>query len=167
MTTETPVKTAVTGKLDQAVAARLLEESYGPGAWHGPDLKAALRDVSAADAFWRPARGRHNVAEIALHHAWYARSVASQLSGKPAGAFPIEGEDWFALSEKGPLSWKQVQVLLEEQLGGLAQIVDDIAAGRLRSPLPSSEQFDLILGIASHGIYHAGQIQLVKVLNAG
>src|SRR5262245_37268560 len=52
--------------------ARILREGYGEGAWHGPDLKAALADVTDANAFWRPAPGRHNIAEVALHHAYYA-----------------------------------------------------------------------------------------------
>src|SRR5439155_6236180 len=54
--------------------ARVLNEGYGTGAWHGPDLKAELGDVTPELAFWRPARGRHNIAEIALHHAFCARS---------------------------------------------------------------------------------------------
>jgi len=37
-------------------------------------LKAELADVKPEVAFWRPARGRHNIAEIALHHAFCARS---------------------------------------------------------------------------------------------
>ena len=46
--------------------ARILREGYGEGAWHGPELKGALADVTSATAFWRPAPGRHNIAEIAL-----------------------------------------------------------------------------------------------------
>lgn len=53
--------------------ARIADEGYGPGAWHGNDLKAAVADVSPDVAFWRPAAGRHNIAEIALHHAWVTR----------------------------------------------------------------------------------------------
>ena len=42
--------------------SRVLNERYGPGAWHGSDLKAALADVNPALAFWRPGEGRHNIA---------------------------------------------------------------------------------------------------------
>ena len=73
--------------------SRVLTEGYGPGAWHGPDLKAALADVGPAVAFWRPAAGRHNIAEITLHHAFYTRAVRSQISGQPAEPFVLEGED--------------------------------------------------------------------------
>ena len=36
----TKAKTAVPAA--DARLGRILEEGYGPGAWHGPDLKAAL-----------------------------------------------------------------------------------------------------------------------------
>ena len=45
MTTTTIEKTATPNGLDARVLARVLEEGYGPGAWHGPDLRAALADV--------------------------------------------------------------------------------------------------------------------------
>src|SRR6266487_1867622 len=47
-----------------ALESRVLSEGYGAGAWHGPDMKAALADVTPALAFWRPAADRHNIAEL-------------------------------------------------------------------------------------------------------
>lgn len=32
---------------------------------------------------------------------------------------------------------------------------------------PDAERFNLVLGITCHAIYHAGQVQLLKRLNAG
>ena len=31
----------------KAIEPRVLDEGYGPGAWHGADFKAAIGDVSA------------------------------------------------------------------------------------------------------------------------
>ncbi len=119
--------------LDPNVAARLVDEGYGPGAWHGPNLKAALTDIAPRAALWRPGPGRHNVAEIALHHAWCVRSVIGRLTGDPPEPFVLEGEDWF---------------------------------DGIHSPLSERERFDLVLGITCHAVYHAGQVQLLKVLGA-
>src|ERR687891_1909925 len=91
------------------VESRVLREGYGPGAWHGADLKAALADVTPALAFWRPASGRHNIAEIALHHAYCARAARGQLSGRPTEPFVLTGEDWFDLDDDTTLSWPKVQ----------------------------------------------------------
>src|ERR671914_809771 len=92
---------------------RVLQEGYGPGAWHGPDLKAALTDVPPALAFWRPAAGRHNIAEIALHHAYFVRSVRAQLSAAPPEPFVAEGEDWFDASDERRLSWASISATID------------------------------------------------------
>jgi DinB superfamily len=147
--------------------SRILTEGYGPGAWHGPDLKAALADVTAAGAYWRPGAGRHNIAEIALHHAFCARAVRSQISGRSAEPFVLEGEDWFEASDESTLAWPKIQDVVESEQQRLAQLVADIEAGKAASPLADAERFNLVLGITCHGVYHAGQIQLIKRLKGG
>jgi hypothetical protein len=145
--------------------SRVLQEGYGSDAWHGPSLKAALADVSPALAFWRPAAGRHNIAEIAIHHAYYAHSVRGRLSETPPEPFVVEGEDWFQLSGSSGLSWKDVVMAVETQQQRLATLVADIEAGRARTPLSDTERFTLVLGITCHAVYHAGQVQLIKKLH--
>lgn len=154
-------------KTETPTLARVLNEGYGPGAWHGPDLKAALADVSPEMAFWRPAPGRHNIAEIAIHHAYYAHSVWGRLTGTTPEPFVLEGDDWFELSDPSTLAWPAILTVVDTQQGRLAALIDDIGAGRVKSPLPDAERFDLVLGISCHAIYHAGQVQLVKRLQAG
>ncbi len=149
-----------------SITARILEEGYGPGAWHGPDLKAALADLSPRAALWRPDPGRHNVAEIALHHAWCVRSVIGRLTGLTPEPFVLEGEDWFQLSDEGPLGWPEIAAVVAEQQRRLTTVIADLGAGRIQSPLSERERFDLVLGITCHAVYHAGQIQLLKRLGA-
>lgn len=149
------------------LASRVLQEGYGPGAWHGPDLKAALTAVTPELAFWRAATGRHNIAEIALHHAYFVRSVRSQLSGLPAEPFVAEGEDWFEASDEHRLSWASIFTTVEAEQERLRGAVDDIEAGRHDSPVAHDERFALVLGITCHAVYHAGQIQLIKRLYEG
>ena len=142
---------------------RILNEGYGPGAWHGADLKAAVSDVSSSLAFWRPAPERHNVAEIALHHVYTTRNVRARLTGKPAPPFVLEGDDWFPLAGEADLSWSQIQTLLVEEQQGLAADLGDVSA----SGMAADERFNLVLGITCHAVYHAGQIQLLKRLRDG
>ena len=157
---------AAVSAVEARLLTRILDEGYGPGAWHGPDLKAALADVSSELAFWRPSPARHNMAEIALHHAYCARSVRSQLSGTTSEPFALEGEDWFELSDEKRLTWPQTQAAVEAEQHKLAAVVADIANGRIPSKLSAAEQFNLVLGIACHAIYHAGQMQLLKRLHS-
>ena len=148
------------------VETRVLREGYGDGAWHGPDLKSAIGDVTPALAFWRPAAGRHNIAEIALHHAYYARAVHAQVSGQDAEPFVLEGEDWFEVADESTLSWQTIRATVEAQQRQLAALVGRIETGDAESPVPDAERFALVLGITCHAIYHAGQIQLIKRLRA-
>lgn len=150
--------------IGRGVSGRILQEGYGPGAWHGADLKAALADVTPQTAFRRPGAGRHNIAEIALHHAFCARAVRGQISGAPLEAFVLEGEDWFALDGERTLSWPRVQAIVDEEQRRLTELVADVEARRQTSPIDETERFKLVLGITCHAVYHAGQVQLVKKL---
>jgi hypothetical protein len=152
--------------IDASVFMRTLEEGYGPGAWHGADLKAAIEDVDSSRAFSRPAPERHSIAEIALHHAYHAHNVKSRLTGDTPSPFLVAGDDWFALPSASDLTWPQIQALVASAQKGIAETVSAIGEGRKASPLSAAEQFDLVLGITCHAVYHAGQIQLLKKLNA-
>ena len=167
MSTAASERTIPPGQLDGRLFARVIEEGYGSGAWHGPDLKAALSEVSPTLAFWRPAVGRHNIAEIALHHAFFVRSVVGQLSGKTPEPFVIDGEDWFQLSDRGRLTWPEILGVVESQQTALAATVANLATRRGQRATGELEPFDLVLGITCHAIYHAGQVQLIKRLAGG
>jgi hypothetical protein len=145
------------------VLKRILDEGYGPGAWHGADLKAAVSDVPPSLAFHRPAADRHNIAEIVMHHAWCVRSVVSQLSGAEPEPFVLAGEDWFPLNGDRDLSWKDILATLDEQQRRLSTLIERTGGGG-ESALDDEKTLGLVLGITCHAIYHAGQVQLIKVL---
>lgn len=159
-------KTDVPSGLDARVLIRILEEGYGPGAWHGNDIKAAIEDVKIEDAFSRPGPGRHSIAEIALHHAFYVHSARSRMAPEAIEPFALDGDDWFALDANGPLTWGAIKTLVGTLHERLTAFVGDVAAERVESKLTENERFELILGITCHSAYHAGQIQLIKALRS-
>jgi DinB superfamily len=160
---EGSMSTTSTVNIPAGLESRILSEGYGPGAWHGADLNAALGDVTSAVAFWRPAAGRHNIAEIALHHAYCVRSVRSQISGAASEPFVREGDDWFELADEQALTWARVKATVESEQRRLAAAVAEVEGGKA-SPLAETDRFNLTLGITCHAIYHAGQVQLIKRL---
>lgn len=160
----TTTKTPTPAGLPAATFKRILDEGYGPGAWYGSDLRAALADVKPKAAFTRPTAGRHNIAEVALHHAYWAGQIESKLTGAPASAFPLVGEDWFDLEDDSRLTWTAITSLVDASHQRLSRAVGEIASGARTSPLPEAERFDLVIGITGHAAYHAGQIQLIKRL---
>jgi hypothetical protein len=160
--TTTVSKTPTPTGLPAATFNRVLDEGYGPGAWYGSDLRAAIAGVTPATAFARPARGRHNIAEVALHHAYWAGQIESKLTGESSAAFPLVGEDWFELDDESRLTWTAITALVDASHQRLSRAVGEIASGARISPLPEAERFDLVIGLTGHAAYHAGQIQLIK-----
>jgi len=159
----TETKTPSPTGLPVSTLARILDEGYGPGAWYGSDLRAAIAEVTPAIAFKRPAANRHNIAEVALHHAYWAGQIEGKLTGG-ATPFPLVGEDWFELHDESKLSWNAIVTLVDASHQRLSRTVGEIAGGNRPSPLSEAERFDLVIGITGHAAYHAGQIQLLKKL---
>lgn len=143
---------------------RILDEGYGPGAWHGADFKAAIADVPVGLALWRPAPGRHNIAEIAVHHAFYQHSVRGRFLGTQIEPFPFIGEDWFEINDETAMPWTKIVALVGTLQDQLAAVAADIASGKTKSPKTDAERIDLLMGITCHAVYHAGQVQLIKAL---
>lgn len=147
---------------------RDLDQSYDHKSWHGPVLRGALRGVSAEQAAWRPAPDRHNVWELAVHAAYWKYSVLRRLPGGEEIRFPLKGSNWFPRPE-GETServWKADLQLLADMHRRLRAAVATLRDGDLeRIPEGSrTSVIDLVLGVARHDIYHAGQIQLLKRL---
>ena len=129
----------------------------------GPQGCACRRDAGTGVlAFWRPGVGRHNIAEIALHHAYFARAVRAQVSGRAVEPFVMTGEDWFEVNDERGLSWPDIQATVATEQQRLADLIANVEAGRSTSAIPDDERFGLVLGITCHAVYHAGQVQLIK-----
>lgn len=151
------------------VLLRALDQGYDHKSWHGPILKGSLRGLSAEQAAWRPAPSRHNVWEIAVHAAYWKYSVLHRL--RPEVRFPLKGSNWFPRPEGEPSepAWKADLQVLADVHRDLRQAVASLSDGDLETVPQGSKTrvLDLVLGVAHHDVYHAGQIQLLKRLYVG
>src|SRR5580704_19617240 len=82
----------------------LLDEAYSTKTWHGPNLKQSLKGVTAKQAAWRPAPGRHNIWELAVHSAYWKYAVRRRIEGGKRGSFVLKGSNFFTRPEKNGLS---------------------------------------------------------------
>jgi uncharacterized damage-inducible protein DinB len=152
---------------DVGLLLDVLDEAFDHRAWHGPNLRGALRGVSAAQAAWRPARGRHSIWELALHCAYWKYAVCRRLVGGPRGSFPRRPSNFPAPPLNGtPADWKADLALLEDQHRRLREAVGSLAASGLRRRRGHPSPARLIYGVAAHDLYHAGQIRLLLTLSA-
>ena len=142
----------------------LLDEAYEKPAWHGPNLKQSIRGVTAKQAAWRPAPGRHNIWEETLHAAYWKYAVRRRIEGGKRGSFALKGSNFFARPEAGKLTeaaWQADKNLLEREHRALRAAM--VNAMRKNSWCKLRRQ---LYGIAFHDIYHAGQIRLLRRLGA-
>lgn len=144
------------------VLLEVLEEGYWKKAWHGPNLKQSLRGVTAKQAAWRPAAGRHNIWEEALHAAYWKYDVRRILQVGKRGSFVLKGSNFFARPERGKATeaaWKADKDILESEHERLREAVKKALSGSSAEKVAR-----LIYGVAFHDIYHAGQIRLLRRL---
>jgi len=143
-----------------------LDEAFDHKSWHGTNLRGSLRRVTAAEAVRRPAPGRHNIWEIAVHCAYWKYAVWRQLTGAPRASFPLKGSNFWARDIADPESWALELELLETTHGQLRSAAGSLKpADWQRKPAKSKYTHEfLIRGAAAHDVYHAGQIQLLKRL---
>ena len=152
-----------TTRKDSSLLLEILEQGYSRQAWHGPTLRQSLRGVSAQGAAWRPAPGRHNIWEIAVHAAYWKYVVRRRLRGEKRGSFVIKGSNWFKLPvELNEKAWRADLALLETEHRKLREAMVDCLNGKTRQ-VPER----LLFGVAFHDIYHAGQIRLLRRLQSG
>ena len=146
---------------------QLIDESFERKAWHGTNLRGSIRGLTVGEAAWCPAPGRHNIWEVLVHCAYWKYAIRRRLSGEKKGSFPLKGSNWFKrpveLTER---AWRSDVDLLEEMHQSLRAAVAELTAADLKRNPSGSKWTNLqaISGIASHDIYHAGQIQLLKRL---
>jgi hypothetical protein len=151
---------------EQSILLVLLDEAFDKKSWHGPNLRSAIRGVTADQAAWRPADHRHNVWELTLHAAYWKYVVRRRMLREKRGSFVLAGSNFFERPVRGEApsesAWKQDIAILEEEHRKLRQTIAELTA---KSLTPTA--CHLIRGAAAHDLYHAGQIRLLRRMQAG
>lgn len=146
-----------------------IRRSYHGNAWHGPSLREALADVSAAEAAQRPIDA-HSIWEITLHVTAWIEEVTGRLRGGSPST-PERG-DWPIIADTAETSWAEALSALGSAQHALEEAIErfppehlaSLVGGPVRdAPLGTGVSFSSMLdGLAQHNAYHAGQIALLK-----
>lgn len=146
----------------RSMILQLFDEAFDRTAWHGPNLWQSLRGVTAEQASWRPAPGRHNIWEETLHAAYWKYVIRRKLRGGKRGGFVLAGSNFFTRPEAGKpgeAAWKRDKEILRSEHAALRE-----AIGRALSKPQSAKLSRALWGVAFHDVYHAGQIRLLRRL---
>lgn len=137
-------------------------------AWHGgPTPSGSLRGVTAAQARWKPGRGRHSIWELVLHIAYWNYAVRRHL--EPVSArFPRAPANFPAVPARPDArAWAADRALLADEHARLVRAIRRFSPARWNRVPPEGKRWtfgEMIVGIAAHDVYHTGQIQLIKKL---
>jgi hypothetical protein len=138
-------------------------------AWHGGATPlGALRGVSAAEARWVPAPGRHGIWSLTLHLAYWTYAVRRRLEPVPGSRFTRSPANWPTLpSPADERAWRADRALLAEEQQRFLAAARRFDPARLGRRPPGGRRWtygELIIGVLAHEAYHAGQVQLLKRL---
>lgn len=123
----------------------IIRKSVAGAAWHGPSVGESIAGLDAETANWRPGSS-HTIHELVLHVAAWMDEAAERMYGRNhddplPGNFPT------------PSDWQHSQQVLADSMEKL------IAAVRTSS---ADTHFELLVGVAQHNAYHAGQIVTLR-----
>ncbi|HLY24122.1 MAG TPA: DinB family protein [bacterium] len=141
------------------------------GNWAAHGVAPALEGVTVEMANWRPAPDQHTIAEMIAHLAYHRELVALRLRGEPKD-YRTE-DDWQtgAATDDG---LTQLRARLDRAHRDVAAALAELKPDELLKPVMASwlspkrltRTIDLGVDIATHDLYHAGQIFVLKRLYA-
>jgi DinB family protein len=139
-----------------------LDFAYDRKAWHGPTLRGSLRGLTVEQLLWRPSAKRHNIWELVAHCAYWKFAVRRRLTGERSESFPLKGSNFFVSPADGDeKTWREVMRILNDQHKQLRATIESLPRRAL-----DRKGLRMILGVAAHDVYHAGQVQLLKRLQS-
>jgi hypothetical protein len=130
-------------------------------AWYGPSLEQLLNRFTPEQAAARPLPHRHSAWELVLHLAANIDWVRHRLGGRVVELSPAE--DWPAVGEVSAPAWRAARARLAASHGDLLHLVAALADAQLAEIVPGRTYpvHVMLLGIAGHNAYHAGQLALL------
>jgi uncharacterized damage-inducible protein DinB len=141
-----------------------LERAFAGRAWHGPSVLELLADVDSTRAAARPIAGAHSIWELVLHIAAWDKAASRRLKGDRAEL--LDEEDFPAITDTSEEAWNQAVETLKRAHRELHYAIGSLEDSRLDQPIVSgmASVYGTLHGVIQHGLYHAGQIALLKKL---
>jgi uncharacterized damage-inducible protein DinB len=143
--------------------ARQVRQTVQGPMWHGPSINEALAGLSYVAANSRPIPGAHSIWELALHIASWADIARTRL-GPTIMRDPVRSKDWPPVPAPSPSAWRQTVEQVGSSYDALANQVEWLKPEDLARIVPGRDYTTetMIRGVIEHGVYHAGQIAILK-----
>jgi hypothetical protein len=146
-----------------------IHRAYAGKGWHGPTLKGALRGVTLEQATRRPTR--NSIRDLVYHCAYWKYCVRRWLleaaGNDPGPAFPRSPANFPDPAERVTEKiFAADKRMLDDQHRRLVAALKALPPKVLATPAGNTglTHAEVILGVAAHDLYHAGQVSLIKRL---
>ena len=137
----------------RAHIAERWDEVASDGLW-AASWRASLDDLSAEQAAWSPAPGRHSIWQIVLHMVFWREVALRRAAGGPS---PTEQEqarlNFPEITDASAAAWAAVRDRFYDTQAGIA--------AALRDPAEPNDRLTYLL---PHDCYHFGQIAYVRAM---
>jgi uncharacterized damage-inducible protein DinB len=137
-----------------------IRDGYG---WHGWDLAALLKDVTAAEAAAMAVAGSHTIWQIVLHVITWREIASDRMAGREV-ALPTKEQNWPVIRDDSEAVWAKVKMELEDSRSRFIDGLTRLPASRLEETVPGEPYtfVDMLYGVLHHDIYHAGQVAVIR-----
>ncbi len=139
-----------------------MDRAFSGDAWHGPPLLALLEGLSAEDASKHPVKSAHSIWELVHHIGAWNTIVHRRLEGQVVEV--TTEQDWPPVWEVSDVGWKRAMDNLKESRGRLRDYVEKLQDDQLEEIVGKgrTSRYVVLHGIVQHGLYHGGQIAILK-----
>ena len=151
---------------EPALIAEQIHRAFEGDAWHGPALLELLRDMDAATAAAQPLSDVHSIWELVLHVSAWDDAASRRLGGEKvqltgAANFPV-------VPNPTQTTWREAIAHAKHTHDLLVKMVAALPDSRLRERVPGKRYdfYFMLHGVAQHALYHAGQIAILKKVQA-
>jgi hypothetical protein len=146
-----------------------LNRAFTGDAWHGPPLREILSGIGPSEASARPLPSAHTIWELVLHINIDMTFAIAATKGTPMPTVYGAEIDWPAVADASPEAWTNTCSTLFQTAAEMGRAISSWTDSKLLDTVPGRDYnfYVLFHGVVQHGLYHGGQIALLKKAAGG
>lgn len=135
--------------------------------WH-PALSTAVEGLKASHAAWKPDPARHSIWQIVRHLTDWKRAVLQAWDGDEPDWDEVRHTDWQEILGDDA-AWEEDVRALHDVSAAYQRRIEAMDDDELRRAFPGEETSTAfyLMQVATHDVYHAGQIRYLRALQWG
>ena len=140
----------------------IFDRSFNGPAWHGPDIKSVLKEISHEEAL-KKVGDSHNIAEIVFHMIAWRNFLINNLKGQKN--YEVSDEENFKkIDNISEADWTKLKDRLENSQNEMLELLSRTNETILDQKVGARKYTYYILmhGVIQHDLYHLGQIELIR-----